>query len=85
MRPASIFDVIAIAKDLPRYGIREGAEGTVVDVPAPGVYTTEFVDESGYTYALVDVTPEEFSVIYHHTPAGHMPVERLYETSASTC
>lgn len=54
-------DVVALLADLPEYRLRRGAVGTVVEVfeaneKHPGGYIVEFVDESGQTYAMADIT-----------------------------
>jgi Domain of unknown function (DUF4926) len=54
-------DVVALLVDLPEHRLRRGAVGTVVEVFTanehhPGGYMIEFVDESGHTYAIADIT-----------------------------
>ena len=50
-----LFDVVALAADLPEEGLKAGAEGTIIDVyerPEPA-YEVEFSDDDGSTIATV--------------------------------
>ena len=60
-----LFDVVRIiAKDVGG-GLREGEEGTVVDVLAPGVFEVEFSDEGGRANAIMALHAEQLAVVYH--------------------
>ena len=50
-----LFDVVALVHDLPEYGLKAGAEGTIIEIyerPEPA-YEVEFSDDDGATIATV--------------------------------
>jgi hypothetical protein len=50
-----LFDIVALASDLPEEGLTAGAEGTIIEVyerPEPA-YEVEFSDDDGTTIATV--------------------------------
>jgi hypothetical protein len=50
-----LFDVVALADDLPEKGLKAGAEGTIIEVyerPEPA-YEVEFSDQDGATITTV--------------------------------
>jgi hypothetical protein len=56
-----LFDVVALARDLPEHGLKAGAEGTVIEVyeqPEPA-YEVEFADDDGVTIATVVLRPDQ--------------------------
>lgn len=57
-----ILDTIALAEDLPKYGLKRGDVGTIVEKWAPGVYEVEFSKENGEPYAMVDLRPEQILI-----------------------
>jgi len=52
-------DLVVLKRDKKERGLEAGAVGTVVMVYPKGGYLVEFLDESGYTVALLDLTNEE--------------------------
>jgi hypothetical protein len=54
-----IHSVVALLEDLPEHGLVRGQVGTVVESWAPSVYEVEFADESGKTFAMVALKPEQ--------------------------
>lgn len=50
-----ILDVVALRKPLPRYGLKPGCVGTVVQVYKSGRYEVEFADLLGQTLVLATV------------------------------
>ena len=48
-----LLDVVALTEDLPAENLYRGQVGTVVEVLAPDVFEVEFIDNRGYTYALL--------------------------------
>jgi hypothetical protein len=54
------FDQVALALDLPAYGLEAGDVGTVVDITPNGKqFTLEFFNFEGETMAVVPVSPEQ--------------------------
>jgi hypothetical protein len=51
-RELKLLDVVALLKDLPRYRLRRGQVGTIVEAYKSGRYEVEFVDNDGQTIAL---------------------------------
>jgi len=45
-------DVVALLKDSPRYKVRRGQVGTIVEVYKSGRYEVEFADQNGRTLAM---------------------------------
>jgi hypothetical protein len=50
-----LLDVVALLKDLPRYRLRRGQVGTIVELYKSGRYEVEFADQEGRTLALVSL------------------------------
>ena len=61
-----LLDVVVLTQDVPKYNLRQGESGTVVEVFANGeAFEVEFIDSSsGYTYALVTLYPNQLRVIH---------------------
>lgn len=53
VRKLRIHDVVALLKDVPRYRLRRGQVGTIVEAYKSGKYEVEFADGDGQTFAMV--------------------------------
>jgi hypothetical protein len=67
MAGIEIHSVVALLEDLPEHGLVRGQVGTVVESWAPGVYEVEFADESGKTFAMAALKPEQM-IRLHYEP-----------------
>ncbi len=65
MADIEMFSVVALLEDLPEDGLVRGQVGTVVESWAPGVYEVEFADESGKTFAMAALKPEQMIRLYY--------------------
>jgi len=63
MDKIKLFDVVALTEDLPKYKLRRGEIGAVVEVHPTGGYEVEFVSQDGYTYALITARLEQLLVL----------------------
>ncbi len=54
-----LLDCIALSKDLPGQGLREGDVGTVVEVYDREWFEVEFIDEAGNTLALLTLNARD--------------------------
>jgi len=52
-------DLVVLKRDKKEWGLEAGAVGTVVMVYPKGGYLVEFLDDSGNTVALLDLSDEE--------------------------
>ena len=59
MNTIKLFDVVALTEDLPKYKLRRGEIGAVVELHPTGGYDVEFVSQDGYTYALITAKKEQ--------------------------
>ena len=61
-----LLDVVVLTQDVPKYNLKQGESGTVVEVLANGeAFEVEFIDSSsGYTYALVTLCPSQPCVLH---------------------
>lgn len=59
MDEIKLFDVVALIEDLPKYKLRRGEIGAVVEVHPTGSYEVEFVSQDGHTYALITITKDQ--------------------------
>lgn len=62
LKKAHELDVVELTEDLPEYGLRQGAQGTVLEVfsQPEEAYMLEFIDESGESSIIVDwVRPDQ--------------------------
>jgi uncharacterized protein YegP (UPF0339 family) len=73
-----LFDVVRlITKDV-HGGLKEGDEGTVVDVLAQAVFEVEFSDEEGRAHAILPLRAEQLAVVYH-AEAHHSTTANRFE------
>src|SRR3982074_472150 len=66
LRKAHELDVVELTEDLPEYGVRQGARGTVVEVfdKPEEAYMIEFLENSGEVSKIADwVKPDQFKNI----------------------
>jgi hypothetical protein len=63
--PVKLLDVVALLGDKPEEGLVAGQVGTVVEVPAPGVFEVEFLDSQGRTVGLAELRREELLALKH--------------------
>jgi hypothetical protein len=56
VRKAHELDVVELTEDLPEYGLRRGAQGTVVEAfdQPEEAYMIEFLEDSGETSKIAD-------------------------------
>jgi hypothetical protein len=64
-----MLDVVALNHDLPEQKLVRGQVGTVVEIPAPGVYEIEFSDDQGRTYAMAPLKAEQL-IVLHTAPVA---------------
>jgi hypothetical protein len=55
MKKIKLLDLVAVKHDLPRFYLKAGDSGTVVEVYDGGLLEVEFVDAEGDTVALLSV------------------------------
>ena len=69
MKNFKLFDVVALADDLPEENLRRGQVGTIVEILADGkAFEVEFADRYGRTYESLGLTPEQI-ILLHYEPA----------------
>ena len=54
-----LLDVVALQRDIPEHGLRNGDVGAVVEVYAPDAFEVEFVLANGHTLALLTLGADE--------------------------
>ena len=60
MRTFEEIEVVVLRRDFPAHSLNAGDTGTVVHVYGDGIaYEVEFVEESGYTKALLTLKPDQ--------------------------
>ena len=65
-----LFDVVALAVDLPDYNLWRGQVGTVVEILANGTaYEVEFSDREGRTYESIGLRPDQIMRL-HFAPVN---------------
>ena len=64
MNKPDLFDVVELQSDLPEFGLKQGAQGTIVECYSDGEYEIEFVHEDGQTRALCALPLDKISVVY---------------------
>lgn len=65
-----LLDVVALLVDKPAEGLVSGHVGTVVEVYSPDAYEVEFLDPSGSTFALTELTRNDLLVLKHEPVAA---------------
>lgn len=62
-----LFDLAALTETLPEHGLERGDVGTIVEVfdEPRRAYEVEFVDDDGYTIALVALRPDQLELVEH--------------------
>ena len=70
LRKAHELDVVELTEDLPEYGLRSGARGTVVEVfdKPEEAYMIEFLERNGEISKLADwVKPNQIKILMPST------------------
>ena len=52
-------DTVVLETDLPRYGLKRGDIGAIVQIYSSEAIEVEFVTASGHTQALITLTPSQ--------------------------
>ena len=60
-----LLDVVAILEDMPKYGLRRGEVGTIVESLAPDVWLVEFSNNNGEEYAMASIKTEALIRLYY--------------------
>ncbi len=60
----TIFDVVALLKDVPEQGLPKGQVGIIVEEWTDGVYEVEFADKQGQTIAMFAVEAKDLLRLY---------------------
>ena len=69
MKNFKLFDVVALANDLPEENLRRGQVGTIVEILSGGkAFEVEFADRNGRTYESLGLTPEQI-ILLRYEPA----------------
>lgn len=61
-----LLDIVALTEDLEDGSLRRGHVGTIVEILAEDVFEVEFVDNSGYVYALRALKKDQLMVLYYN-------------------
>lgn len=64
-----LLDMVALMKALPKYGLKRGQVGTVVELLAPGIFEVEFADAHGHTYQMLPLRTDQLLSLRYDTPA----------------
>ena len=59
--PFKILDLVLLKNDLPKYDLKSGEHGTIVESWAPGVWEVEFVLQDGTTRAMVELRDDQLT------------------------
>ena len=65
----ALLDAVALAEDVPEYGLNRGEVGTVVEMLAPRVYEVEFCDDKGRTYAELALRSDQLVALHNRGAA----------------
>ena len=69
-----LLDIVALTDDLPKYNLRRGQVGTVVESLAGGkAFEIEFSDRDGRTYESVGVRSDQLMTL-HYKPTKVEPM-----------
>jgi hypothetical protein len=69
-------DVVVLKEDQPKYGLKRGDLGTVVEVYSPEVVEVEFVSASGHTQALVTLPASAVREVADNDLVAVRPITR---------
>ena len=77
MEPApEILDVVELRHASPEQGLAAAARGTMLEDSGDGVYLVDFIDDDGEPVAVIDLTADEFTVVWRiadHPPKVRRP------------
>lgn len=65
-----VLDVVALLRDRPELGLLAGHVGTVVEELSPDVFEVEFLDESGRTVTIEELSRDDLLVLRHRVSAA---------------
>jgi hypothetical protein len=72
------FDDVALVNDLPKYGLRAGDIGVVVDIHGNNAgYTIEFMTRAGATVAVVTLNANQIRAIGEREMLQSRPLEAI--------
>jgi len=66
-REFQLYDVVTVIQDIPEHKLVPGQVGTIVEQHNLDAFDVEFVDNSGYTYALTSLRREQL-LLLHYEP-----------------
>ena len=58
-------DVVVLTEDIPKYDLRRGQVGTVVETLSTGIFEAEFIDSDGRTYATLPLQTRQLLVLHY--------------------
>ncbi len=68
MKNFKLFDIVALADDLPEENLSRGQVGTIVEILADGkAFEVEFADRNGRTYESLGLRPEQIILLRYET------------------
>ena len=74
--PIELLDTVAVATDLPEYGLMAGEVGAVVEVFGNGeAFEVEFCDRSGETCGLHTLRPQQLVSLHNRGQAFRLRVQ----------
>jgi hypothetical protein len=73
MNQIALLSPVALIEDVPSQGLTKGQIGTVVELlqhDGEQALLVEFSDETGQTYAMADLKPEQLLALHRNTEAA---------------
>lgn len=64
MEEISLYDVVALMKDVPEKKLKKGQVGTVVEKWTDKIYEVEFADKHGHTIAFLEAGSKDLLRLY---------------------
>ena len=75
-------DVVALTHNIAECGLSEGTTGTIVQLYKDGkAFAVEFVDDDGYTIALIDLTLKDVRLVWSKTVHSMLPYSSTHPLS----
>jgi hypothetical protein len=64
MNKPELLDVIELLVDIPKFSLRKGEQGTIIEDYEDGIYEIEFANKKGEATAICSISEDKFIVVW---------------------
>ncbi|WP_017295021.1 DUF4926 domain-containing protein [Geminocystis herdmanii] len=64
MNKPELLDVIELLVDIPKFSLRKGEQGTIIEDYQDGIFEVEFANKKGEATAICSISQDKFIVVW---------------------